>query len=346
MHPSERTAHEPRVASAAREPIAIVGIGCRFPGAPGLHEFWRLLLEGENPIREIPAERFEINAFHDPRPRVPGKLAGRGGGFVDGVFEFDADYFRISAREASRLDPQQRLMLEVTAEALDDAYLSDESLRRHTAGVYIGCWSSDWECAEHAERMSSDVYSMAGSGRCLLSGRISFAFDLRGPSLTVDTACSGSLTSIHLACESLRSGESKLAIAGGVNLDLHPTKYRITYNAGMLSPEGQCRTFGANAGGYVPGEGAGAVLLKPLADAQRDGDRIHAVIKTTVMNHGGRASGFNVPNPTAQGNLIAAALAKAGVDAQTLNYIEAHGTGTELGDPVEIGGLSTASRNA
>jgi acyl transferase domain-containing protein len=173
----------------AREPIAIVGIGCRFPEAPNAREFWKLLVEGRNAIREIPKERFDIDAFHDPRPNTPGKMLARHGGFLDDAFGFDAEYFGISPREAARLDPQQRILLEVTAEALEDAFLTPQTLARHTAGVYVGCWTSDWECHEYADRQASDVYSMAGSGRCLISGRVSFAFVNRGPILNVENRC-------------------------------------------------------------------------------------------------------------------------------------------------------------
>jgi phthiocerol/phenolphthiocerol synthesis type-I polyketide synthase C len=331
--------------STPREPIAIVGIGCRYPGAHGPSEFWQLLANGHNAIREIPKERFDIDAFHDPRPQTPGKLAARAGGFLDGVFDFDADYFRISPREASRLDPQQRLLLEVCAEALDDAYLSRDELARHVASVYVGCWASDWECHEYADRERTDVYSMAGSGRCLLSGRVSFAFDLRGPSLTVDTGCSASLIAAHLACQSLWLGESSLALVGGVNLIFDP-KQGITFSQGnMLAQDGQCKAFDARADGFSRSDGCGVVVLMPLSKAQAYGARVYALIRGSGASNDGFSNGLlTTPSEIGQEIAIRAAYRSARWSADDVQYVEAHGTGTRAGDPVELRALAAVMR--
>jgi len=331
--------------SLAREPIAIVGIGCRYPGARGPAELWQLLRDGGNAIREIPKDRFDIDAFHDPRPQTPGKLTARAGGFLDHVFDFDADYFHISPREASRLDPQQRLILEVAAEALDDAYLSREALAQHVGGVYVGCWASDWECHEYADRVHTDTYSMAGSGRCLLSGRVSFAFDLRGPSLTVDTGCSASLIAAHLACQALWLGECSLAVVGGVNLIFDP-KQGITFSqGGMLAPDGQCKAFDARANGFSRSDGCGVVVLMPLSKAEASGARVYAVIRGSGASNDGFSNGLlTTPSEIGQEHAIRAAYKTAGWKPGDVQYVEAHGTGTRAGDPVELRALAAVMR--
>ncbi|MET0342149.1 MAG: type I polyketide synthase [Polyangiales bacterium] len=348
-HPQSPSATDGRgteVQTVAREPLAIVGIGCRFPGASGPEALWDLLRTERNAITEVPRARFDIDAVHDPRPRTPGKSATRYGGFLDDVYAFDADYFRISPREAARMDPQQRLMLEVAAEALDDALLSKDELARHVAGVYVGCWASDWEGHEYADRRNTDVYSMAGSGRCLISGRVSFAFDLRGPSLTVDTGCSASLIALHLACQSLWLGESTLALVGGVNLILDPKQTITLSQGGMMALDGQCKAFDARADGFVRSDGSGAVVVMPLSVAEARGARIYAVIRGTGASNDGFSNGLlATPSEIGQELAMRAAYEAAQLTPADVQYVEAHGTGTLAGDPVELRALASVMRD-
>src|SRR5215470_14199352 len=259
------------------EPIAIVGIACRFPGARNVEAFWRLLRDGVDAITEVPADRWNVDAFYDPTPGVRGKMITRWGGFVEQIDGFDSQFFGISPREAMRMDPQQRLLLEVAWDALEDAGQVVERLAGTRTGVFIGISGNDYGRMQMFPGLS-DAYMGTGNANSVAANRISYVYDLQGPSLTVDTACSSSLVAVHLACSSLWSGESTLALVGGVSAILSPT---ITINfslAGMLSPDGRCKTFDARANGYVRGEGAGVVVLKRLARARADGDRIHAVI--------------------------------------------------------------------
>lgn len=332
--------------TAQREPIAIVGMACRYPGANDVREFWELLRSERSAIREVPKHRFDIDAFHDPRPATAGRLVTRSGGFLDEVGGFDAEYFRMSPREASRMDPQHRLAMEVSAEAIDDAFLSREELSSHVTGVYMGVWASDWECHEYADRMHTDVYSITGAGRCLISGRVSFAFDLRGPSLTVDTGCSASSIATHLACQSLWLGESTLALAGGVNLVLDPWQGISFSQSGMLSADGQCKAFSARADGLGRSDGCGVVVLMPLSHALARGARIYAVIKGSgVSNDGFSNELLTTPSEIGQELAMQAAYRCAGISPNDLQYVEAHGTGTRAGDPVELRALATVMRD-
>lgn len=333
------------VANAALEPmradcgdLAIVGMAGRYPKADSLAQFWDNLRQGRDCIGDLPAERLARRA------RGAGLREYRGG-FIDAVDKFDSLFFNISPREAEMLDPQERLFLEVAWEAIEDAGYYPEVLGgddgRREVGVFVGAvWAMyqilgvEEKLAGHGVNPNSFLWSVAN--------RVSYWMNLRGPSLTVDTACSSSLTALHLACEAIRNGDCRSAIVGGVNLDLHQHKFDINWAGGALSPDGLCRTFGAGANGYVAGEGIGAIFIKPLRDALRDRDQVYGVIKGVSVNHGGRTSGYTVPNPKAQGELVAAALARAGVEPASIGYIEAHGTGTELGDPVEIAGLDYA----
>ena len=330
--------------------IAVIGMSGRYPQAEDLERFWLNLETGRDCIEEIPAERWDYRPLFDATRRQPGSIYARWGGFLERVDRFDAAFFQISPLVARYMDPQERLFLETAWSCLEDAGHTRESLaradagdRRAPVGVFVGATYNEYalfgaqEWARgHRIPFNTQLFSIAN--------RVSYALNLSGPSLTLDTACSSSLNAIHLACESLRSGACELAIAGGVNLSLHPAKYVMLCANRFASSDGRCRSFAEGGDGYVPGEGVGAVLLKPLTQALRDGDVIHAVIKGSAHNHDGKTHGYTVPNPVAQTEVILMALRRAGVDARTLGYVEAHGTGTSLGDPIEVTGLTDAFR--
>src|SRR5712692_889292 len=326
---------------AKTEPIAIIGIGCRFPGAHDPEAFWRLLRDGVDVITEVPAERFNLHAFYDPNPATPGKMNTPWGGFLEQVDQFDPHFFGISPREAARMDPQQRLLLEVAWEALEDAGQVSERLVGTQTGVFIGISTNDYSRIQLNDPSRIDAYAGTGNALSIAANRISYLFDFRGPSIAIDTACSSSLVAVHLACCSLRNGESTLALAGGVNLILSPA---ITINftkAGAMAPDGRCKAFDARANGYVRSEGAGLVVLKPLSRALADGDPIYAVIRGSAVNQDGRSNGLMAPNPLAQEAVLREAYRRAGVSPGHVQYVEAHGTGTFLGDPIEAKALGT-----
>ena len=337
-----------RQKAAHHEPLAVVGMSCRFPGAKDLATFWQLLRNGVDTITEVPATRWKIDDYYDPDASAPGKMYSRVGGFLDPVDEFDAAFFGVSPREALMLDPQQRLLLEVMWETLEQAAIPPSALPRNT-GVFIGISTNEYLThllQQGLERI--DAYLDLGTSFSTASGRQAYLLDLHGPCFSVDTACSSSLTTIHLACQSLRRGECDAALVGGVSLMLSPA-YTINFSkARMLSPDGRCKTFDDAADGYVRGEGAGMVLLKRLADAVADGDRIFAVVRGSAINQDGHTSGLTVPNGPAQQAVIRQALADGQVAPQAVGYIEAHGTGTALGDPIEMGALGEVfgERNA
>jgi acyl transferase domain-containing protein len=324
---------------ARSEPIAIVGMGCRFPGADNPAEFWRLLSGGVDAIREIPPERWNLDDYYDPDVSVPGKMYTRWGGFLDRIDEFDADFFGISPREAIRIDPQQRVFLEVAWEALENAGIPPDSLAESRTGVYVGVIGSDYAFLQARDLTDMDVFSGTGVSHAVLANRLSYVFNLHGPSIALDTACSSSLVTLHLACRSLREGETDLALAGGVNLMLSPGLTVTLSKAHMMSPDGRCKAFDASADGYVRSEGCGLVVLKRLRDALANGDRILAVVRGTAVNHDGRSNGLSAPNGPAQEAVLRAALQDAGLSPNDIGYIEAHGTGTRLGDPIEIEAL-------
>jgi acyl transferase domain-containing protein/tryptophanase/acyl carrier protein len=318
--------------------IAVVGMAGRYPKAKNLSELWENLAAGRDCIEEIPAERYERRLRH-------GSFERYRGGFIDDVDKFDSLFFNISPREAEMLDPQERLFLEVAWEALEDAGYYPETLAQEdesrNIGVFVGAVWAMYQMLGVEERHAGNKI-IPNSFLWSVANRVSYCFNLSGPSLTIDTACSSSLTAIYLACEAIQAGECSAAIVGGVNLDLHQAKFDINHAGGALSVDGVCRSFGKGANGYVAGEGVGALLLKPLDQAVLDGDNIYGVIKSAVVNHGGRTSGYTVPNPKAQADVIVSALEKANIDARSVGYIEAHGTGTALGDPIEITGLSNS----
>jgi acyl transferase domain-containing protein/acyl carrier protein len=339
--PSESTPRAEQNREATTEPIAIIGIGCRFPGAHGPEAFWQLLREGVDAITEVPGDRFDLHAFYDPDPAAPGKMNTRWGGFLDQVDQFDPHFFGISPREALRIDPQQRLLLEVTWEALEDAGQAPDRLTGTHTGVFIGISTNDYSRIQFSDPSCIDAYAGTGNAMSIAANRVSYLFDFRGPSIAIDTACSSSLVAVHLACCSLWNGESTLALAGGVNLILSPA---ITINftkAGAMAPDGRCKAFDARANGYVRSEGAGLVVLKPLSRALTDGDPIYAVIRGSAVNQDGRSNGLMAPNPLAQEAVLREAYRRAGVSPGHVQYVEAHGTGTFLGDPIEAKALGT-----
>jgi acyl transferase domain-containing protein len=327
-----------------REPIAIVGIGCRFPGGANSPEsFWGMLCAGTDATRDVPADRWDIRSFYDPDPAKPGKLKTYHGGFLDQVDQFDAHFFGVSPREAACLDPQQRLLLEVTWEALEDAGIPPERLVGSATGVFVGAFTLDYMVMQFhtSSRDLIDANTAAGSMMTMVSNRLSYVFDLRGPSMSVDTACSSSLVAVHLACQSLWRDECTLALVGGVNVMTTPEYTIAESKGGFLSPDGRCKAFDARANGYARGEGAGIVVLKPLSRALSDGDPIYAVIHGTAVNQDGHTNGITVPNGEAQKALVREACRQAGVVPSKIQYVEAHGTGTPVGDPIEANALGT-----
>ena len=323
------------------EPVAIVGIGCRFPGGADTAEaFWRLVRDGVDAITDIPEDRPELRALYDPRPGTPGRISCRQGGFLSRLELFDPAFFGISPREASVVDPQQRLLLETTWEALEDAGIVPAALAGRSVGVFVGMWTNEYEDRMFAASPNVDLYVTTGGGRYAASGRLSYNFDLRGPSLTLDTACSSSLVAVHLACQSLRAGECEMAVVGASNLLLTP-QISVGYSRSrMLSPDGRCRFGDARASGYVRSEGVGVVVLQPLSRALAEGNRIHAVVCGSAVNNDGRSSGLLVaPGVEAQKAMLRRAYEDAGIDPASVGYVEAHGTGTGVGDPVELEAL-------
>lgn len=343
---------QPSVQPNTAEPIAIVGMACRFPKAPSIDAFWQLLHDGVDAITEVPRDRWDAAALYDPNGSTPGKLNTRWGGFLDRVDQFDPQFFGISPREAVQMDPQQRLVLELAWEALEDAGIVPASLRDSRTGVFVGALFMDHALMQdRAGWEAITSHTSTGGAACIIANRVSYVLGLQGPSMTVDTACSSSLVAIHLACQSLRSGESAVAIAGGVSLMLVPETTMGFTKLNAMSPDGRCRAFDAQGNGYVRSEGAGIVLLKRLSDALRDGDRIYAIVRGSAVNNDGASNGLTAPNPKAQESMLVDACFAAGISPGDLHYVEAHGTGTPLGDPIEakalgavIGAKMTADR--
>jgi acyl transferase domain-containing protein/acyl carrier protein len=328
--------------AARHEPIAILGMGCRFPGGVRSPDaFWQLLRDGVDAIGPIPLERWEVAAYFDADPAAPGKMVQREGGFLADVDRFDPQFFGIAPREAAAIDPQQRLMLEVAWEALERAGLAPSRLQGSATGVFVALTTNDYRDVHLTMRGLDglDAYYASGIAHSIASGRISYVLGLHGPSLTIDTACSSSLVAVHLAVQSLRSGESDLALAGGANLMLSPENSITLSKYQMLAPDARCKFGDARADGFVRGEGAAMLVLKRLSDALADGDPIQAVIRGSAVNQDGASSGLTAPNGPAQEAVVRAALANARVAAHDVGYVEAHGTGTALGDPIELQAL-------
>ncbi|HEY0835364.1 MAG TPA: SDR family NAD(P)-dependent oxidoreductase, partial [Azospirillum sp.] len=346
---SEPAVRQTALPDGVQEPIAIVGIAGRYPQADTLEAFWENLKAGRDCVREIPPDRWPVEGFYEADPKravETGRSYSKWGGFLDGFADFDPLFFNIAPKEALAIDPQERLVLQCVWHALEDAGCTRETLRtafRQNVGVFVGITKTGFDLyGPELWRQGQAVFPHTSFGS--VANRVSYFLNLRGPSMPIDTMCSSALTAIHEACQHIRHGDCEMAIAAAVNLYLHPSTYAGLCSANMLSRDGQCRSFGDGGNGFVPGEGVGAVVLKRLSQAERDGDRIHAVIRASAVNHGGKTNGYTVPNPVAQADLIRACLRRAGVDARSVGYVEAHGTGTALGDPIEVTGLTEAFR--
>jgi acyl transferase domain-containing protein/surfactin synthase thioesterase subunit len=322
-------------------PIAIIGIGCRFPQAKEPQSFWQLLRKGIDPITEVPANRWPVEQFYHPEPATPGRMNTRWGGFIENVEGFDAEFFQITAREAEKLDPQHRLLLEVTWEALENAQIIPSHLAGSATGVFIGISSADYLLLSGSDVANINAYYVLGNTFSTSANRISYLFDFKGPSMAIDTACSSSLVALHQACQSLAAEEINLGLVGGVNLILSPNPTINFSQARMMAADGRCKTFDERADGYVRSEGCGIIVLKRLEDALRDGDRIYATIKGSAVNQDGLTNGMTAPNGLSQQAVIRQALKKAGVSPAQISYIETHGTGTALGDPIEVKALKS-----
>jgi phthiocerol/phenolphthiocerol synthesis type-I polyketide synthase C len=331
------TAKIQTVRKTGTEPIAVIGLGCRFPGAENPEAFWQLLHNGGDAITEVPSDRWDVDAFYDPTPATPGKMNTRWGGFLEHVDSFDSEFFGLSPREVEHMDPQQRLLLEVAWEALENTGQSPELLAGSYAGVFIGISSYDYSRFQYSTNM--DAYTGTGNAMSIAANRLSYFLNLRGPSVAIDTACSSSLVATHQACLSLRNKECDLALAGGVNLILTPDTTISLSQTRLMSADGRCKTFDSRADGYVRSEGCGIIVLKRLSDALRDGDNILALIRGSAVNQDGRSNGLTAPNGFAQQAVIYQALENAGVVPSQISYFEAHGTGTALGDPIEVNAL-------
>ncbi|MER7369357.1 polyketide synthase, partial [Nonomuraea wenchangensis] len=324
-------------------PVAIVGIGCRLPGGiSDLDGLWAALSAGRDLVTQVPPDRFEPGRFVAADPASPGKTYTVAGGFLDDVAGFDTGYFGISPREAASMDPQQRLMLELAVEAFDDAGFDPAVLAGSATGVYVGASTHDYEIMQVSEPAGINAYTNAGTSAGNIANRVSHALDLHGPSMTIDTACSSALVALHQAVQYVGGGRRRIALAGGVNILISPYPFVGFAKASMLSPRGRCHAFSAEADGYVRSEGGGFLVLKTLADAQADGDRVHAVVLGTGANADGRTPGLSLPNPDAQERLLREVYREAGVAADELVYFEAHGTGTPAGDPVECEAIGRA----
>jgi len=329
---------------ATNESIAIIGMSCKFPGgADNLDKYWQLLAAGKDAIIEVPHDRFNINDYYDPDPDAAGKMYPRGGGFINDVAEFDAEFFSISPKEALALDPQQRLLLEISWSALENARIIPESLARSNTGVFVGIISSEYQelLAKSVQRGGVETHIATGNYSSTAAGRLSYTYGLQGPALAVDTACSSSLVALHLACESLKYGECDQAIVAGVNVLAGPDGFIYFSRMRALAPDSHCKTFDAAADGYARGEGCGVLIIKRLSDAITANDNVLAVIRGSAINQDGRSSSLTAPNGIAQEALIRQALANADVEPAMVSYIEAHGTGTALGDPIEVNSLGT-----
>jgi 3-oxoacyl-(acyl-carrier-protein) synthase/surfactin synthase thioesterase subunit/aryl carrier-like protein len=332
------------VASPKETDIAIIGVACRFPGAPDYETFWNNLASVTTSMKEVPADRWSWEAYYGDPAEKNYKTFSRWGGFIEDINKFDAAFFNITPREAELMDPQQRIMLELSWACLEDAGYTPKSLTGSKTGVFIGVCNYDYKELLEQSVARMEGHAATGTFATILPNRISYFFNFRGPSLSVDTSCSSSLVAVHQAVKSLQNKECSMALVGGVNIMCSPTSTISFSKLGILSPNDKCRVFDQQADGYIRGEGAGLILLKPLTQALADKDRIYAVIKGSAVNHGGQSKTLTSPNAEAQAQLIVAACQQAGITTDELSYIEAHGTGTPLGDPMEVWGIRKASQ--
>lgn len=326
------------------EPIAIIGMACRFPGnVNSPDDFWKLIENRVDAIREVPKNRWDANTYYDPDPEAPGKMYTKMGGFLDEIENFDAQFFGISPKELRSLDPQQRLLLETSWQAFENSGIDITTLKGSNTGVFVGILNTDY-ARSHLFSMDFnriDAYSITGMSFSTASGRVSYFYGLEGPNIAIDTACSSSLVSVHLACHSLKNHECNMAVAGGVNLILTPEVHIGFCKMKALSPDGRCKSFDASADGLSRGEGCGMIVLKRLSDATKDGDPILAIIKESAVNQDGKSNGLAAPNGLAQRKVIKSALSRAGIKPDAVSYIEAHGSGTPLGDPIEMNAIGS-----
>ena len=332
------------------EPIAIIGVHGCYPQSEDLNRYWENLKLGKDLIQVVPADRWNYEEYydHDPAKAAEGKIYCKWGGFINDVDKFDPEFFNIDPEEAKVLDPQERLFLQSAWAAIEDAGYTKESLKQRypkaksaDVGVFVGVTTNTYQLVAGDEWNRGNFVNTSAMPWSI-SNRVSYCFDFQGPSMPVDTACSSSLVAIHLACESLRRQECQVAIAGGVNLYLHPSKYHSLCKRRMVSQTGKCFSYGSGDDGFVPAEGVGSIILKPLSKAVEDKDHIYAVIPSSAVDHGGRSNGYTAPNPNSQANLIRQTLSKANIDPDTISYVEGHGTGTQLGDSLEIVALTKA----
>lgn len=330
------------------DPIAIIGLSGRYPEAKNIQEYWQNLRDGKDCITEVPIERWDWHEYYTEDRNKKGYHYSKWGGFISGVDEFDPRFFNISPREAAFIDPQERLFLQHAWMAVEDAgytraglQLPQENDLAGQVGVYVGVMYGEYQLFGAQANANGKRIGLINSYSSI-ANRVSYVLNLHGPSMTLDTMCSSSLTAIHLACQDLKLGRTNMAIAGGVNVSIHPNKYLFLSEGQFISTDGHCQSFGEGGDGYIPGEGVGAVLLKRLSEAIRDGNHIYGIIKGSSLNHGGKTNGYSVPNPQAQAGVISRAIAESGINARHISYIEAHGTGTKLGDPIEIAALSKA----
>ncbi len=345
---SRRFSRMRRAEPTTSDPIAIIGLSGRYPEAVDLEAYWHNLRDGKDCVVEVPPERWDWKEYFSDDRTASGRHFSKWGGFIAGVDEFDPLFFNISPKDAKNIDPQERLFLQHAWMAIEDAGYTRASLQmpcEHDlggqVGVYAGVMYNEYQLFGAEASVRGERLGVAGSASSI-ANRVSYALNLHGPSMTLDTMCSSSLTAIHLACQDLRLGRTSLAIAGGVNVSIHPNKYLVLSAGQFISSDGHCQSFGEGGDGYIPGEGVGVVVLKRLSVAERDGDHIYGIIRSSALNHGGKTNGYTVPNPQAQTDAISRALAESGTDARHISYIEAHGTGTKLGDPIEIAALSRA----
>src|SRR5690349_12537632 len=328
-----------------KDRIAIIGIGCRFPGgANDAESFWKLLIEGKDAVTDAPADRWNVERYYDPEPGIVGKTFAKRGGFLEQIDQFDPQFFGISPREAPYVDPQHRLLLETSWEAIEDAGVVLDFEKGNNVAVFVGISHNDYQGIQSTafDHFGIAPHTPTGSAHSIAANRISYCLNLRGPSVALDTACSSALTAVHMACEHIRAGRGDTALAGGVTVIITPGGFIGFSQASMLSPEGHCKAFDAAANGFVRGEGAGMLLLKRLSRAIADGDPIQGVIIGTALNQDGHTNGISLPSVEAQARLVVEACADAGISPSQVGFVEAHGTGTAVGDPIEAHALSQA----